>query len=51
MDDFMSEFGYEIKSTKDMADFLTTYNAVVKEYQDLCCIFTPEQMEMLREIY
>jgi hypothetical protein len=51
MDDFMYEFGYEIKSAKDMANFITTYNAVVKEYQDLCRIFTPEQMEMLREIY
>lgn len=51
MDDFMSEFGYEIKSAKDITDFLTTYNDVVKEYQDLCRIFTPEQMEMLREIY
>ena len=51
MDDFMYEFGYEIKSAKDMANFLTTYNAVVKEYQDLCRIFTREQMEMLREIY
>lgn len=51
MDDFMHEFGYEIKSAKDMSDFLTTYNAVVKEYKDLCRIFTPKQMEMLREIY
>lgn len=51
MDDFMYEFGYEIRSAKDMANFITTYNAVVKEYQDLCRIFTPEQMEMLREIY
>jgi hypothetical protein len=51
MDDFMYEFGYEIKSVKDMTNFITTYNAVVKEYNDLCRIFTPEQMEMLREIY
>lgn len=51
MDDFMHEFGYQIKSVKDMTNFINTYNAVVKEYQDLCRIFTPEQMEMLREIY
>lgn len=50
MDDFMHEFGYEIKSAKDMANFITIYNAVVNEYHDLCRIFTPEQMVMLREI-
>lgn len=50
MDDFMAEFGYEIKCVKDMTDFINTYNATVKEYYDLCRIFTPEQMEMLREI-
>lgn len=51
MDEFMHEFGYEIKNAKDMANFIQTYNAVVQEYNDLCRIFTPEQMEMLREIY
>lgn len=50
MDDFMHEFGYEIKSAKDIANFIQIYNAVVKEYNDLCRIFTPEQMRMLREI-
>lgn len=50
MDDFMAEFGYEIKSVKDMTNFINTYNAVVKEYNDLCRIFTDEQMEELREI-
>lgn len=51
MDDFMAEFGYEIRSAKDMTNFIETYNAVVKEYNDLCRIFTPKQMEALREIY
>lgn len=51
MDDFMHEFGYEIKNANDLANFITTYNAVVKEYNDLCRIFTPEQMTLLREIY
>lgn len=51
MDDFMHEFGYEIKSAKDMANFIQIYNAVVKEYNDLCRIFTPKQMETLREIW
>ncbi len=50
MDDFMYEFGYEIKSVKDMTNFINTYNAVVKEYNDLRRIFTEEQMEALREI-
>ncbi len=54
MDDFIAEFGYEIKSMTDITNFLTnflpTYSAVCKEYQDLCRIFTNEQLEMLREI-
>ena len=50
MDDFMYEFGYEIKCTKDMTDFINTYNAVVKEYQDICRCFTPEQIEAMQEI-
>lgn len=51
MDDFFDEFGYEIHSGSDVVDFLDTYNAVIKQYRDLCHIFTPEQMDMLREIY
>lgn len=50
MNDFFHEFGYEVHSADDMFTFLNTYNAVVKEYRDLCRIFTEEQMEMLREI-
>ena len=50
MDDFFHEFGYEVKSADDIFCFLNTYNAVVKEYRDLCRIFTEEQMVMLREI-
>ena len=50
MDDFFSEFGYEIKCTKDMTDFISTYNAVVKEYSDVCRCFTPEQIEAMQEI-
>jgi hypothetical protein len=51
MDDFMHEFGYEIKCVKDMTDFINTYNAVIEEYKNLCRIFTPEQMKKLREIW
>ena len=50
IDDFMDEFGYEINSTRDFTNLLNTYNAVVKQYNDLCRIFTEEQMEMLRKI-
>ena len=50
MDDFFSEFGYEIKCTKDMTNFINTYNAVIKEYQDICRCFTPEQIEAMQEI-
>lgn len=50
MDDFMYEFGYEIKRTKDMTNFINTYNAVVKEYQDICRCFTEEQIEAMQEI-
>lgn len=50
MNDFFDEFGCEVHSADDMFCFMNTYNAVVKEYRDLCRIFTSEQMEMLREI-
>lgn len=50
LDDFMSDFGYEAKCTKDIVYILSTYSAVYKEYKDLCRIFTPEQIEELREI-
>ena len=50
IDDFMHEFGYEIRNTRDFTNLLNTYNAVIQEYNDLCRIFTPEQMERLREI-
>lgn len=50
MDDFMAEFGYEIKCTKDMTNFINTYNAVVKEYNDVRRCFTEEQIEAMWEI-
>ena len=50
MDDFMAEFGYEIKCTKDMTNFINTYNAVVKEYNDVRRCFTEEQIEAMQEI-
>lgn len=50
MDDFMYEFGYEIKCTQDMTNFINTYNAVVKEYNDVRRCFTEEQIEQMCEI-
>lgn len=45
-DDFCSEFGYDIYEKKSKK----VYDAVVKEYENICRIFTDEQMELLREI-
>ena len=50
IDDFVGEFGYEVHNWNDVKRIENLYNATVKEYQDLCRIFTPEQMEVLREI-
>lgn len=51
IDDFVHEFGYEVRKWSDVKRIENIYNAVVKEYKNLCRIFTPEQMDMLREIY
>ena len=51
IDDFVYEFGYEVRKWSDVKRIESIYNAVVKEYKNLCRIFTPEQMNMLREIY
>ena len=45
--DFCAEFGY----STDSISARETYIACGEEYAGLCRIFTPEQMEMLREIY
>lgn len=50
IEDFMWEFGYEIKNRGDLKRLQDTYNAVVKEYQDICRCFTPEQIEAMQEI-
>ena len=46
----MWEFGYEIKKQGDLKRLQDTYNAVVKEYNDICRCFTPEQIEAMQEI-
>ena len=50
LEDFMFEFGYEIKQRGDLKRIQDTYNAVVREYQDVCRCFTEEQIEALNEI-
>ena len=50
MDDFMYEFGYEIKCVDDMTNFINSYNGVVKEYNDIRRCFTEEQIEAMQEI-
>ena len=50
IEDFIWEFGYEIKKRGDLKRLQDTYNAVVKEYNDICRCFTPEQIEAMQEI-
>lgn len=50
IDDFVSEFGFEVHKWADVKRIENTYNAVVKEYQDICRCFTPEQIETMQEI-
>lgn len=51
IDDFVKEFGYEVNSWSDVRRIENIYSAVVKQYNKLCEIFTPEQMKQLREIW
>jgi hypothetical protein len=51
MDEFMSEFGYEIHCVEDMTNFINTYNAVVKEYNDVRRCFTEKQIQTMRDIF
>lgn len=50
LEDFILEFGYEIKQRGDLKRIQDTYNAVVREYQDVCRCFTEEQIQELTEI-
>ena len=45
-DDFCSEFGYDEDSRKAEK----TYNAVCKEYDNVCKIWSEEEIELLQEI-
>lgn len=50
IEEFIDEFGYEIKKKGDLKRIMNTYHAVVKEYHDVCRCFTQEQIEAMREI-
>lgn len=50
IDDFVSEFGYEVHCWDDVKRIERTYQAVINQYNKLCEIFTPEQMEWIKEI-
>lgn len=45
-EDFCANYGYDSDSRKAYK----TYLAVVKEYENVCKLFTPEQIELLQEI-
>lgn len=44
--DFCAEYGYDVDSISG----LRTYEACAKQYEDLCRVFTDEQVTMLQEI-
>ena len=50
IEDFIDEFGYEIKKKGDLKRIMNTYDAVVKEYNDIRRCFTEEQIEAMQEI-
>lgn len=50
IEDFISEFGLEIKKRGDFTRIQNIYNAVQKEYEDVCRCFTKKQIEKLQEI-
>lgn len=50
IEDFIDEFGYEIKKRGDFTRIQNIYNAVKKEYEDVCRCFTEKQIEKLQEI-
>lgn len=50
IEDFIDEFGYEIKKKGDLKRIMNTYDAVVKEYNDIRRCFTEKQIEAMQEI-
>ena len=50
IEDFISEYGFEIKKRGDFTRIQNIYNAVKKEYEDVHRCFTEAQIEKLQEI-
>ena len=50
IDDFVTEYGFEVNEWADVKRIQNTYNAVRRQYRSLCRCFTPEQIEAMREI-
>lgn len=50
LEDFIDEFGYEIKKKGDLTKILNIYKAVTKEYNDVCRCFLGTELDELREI-
>lgn len=50
IEDFIFDYGYEIKKKGDFTRIQYIYNAVKKEYEDVCRCFTENQIEQLCEI-
>ena len=50
IEDFIFEFGYEIKKRGDLKRIQNIYNAVQRQYKAICRCFTPEQIEAMQEI-
>ena len=50
IEDFIFDFGYEIKKRGDLKRIQNIYNAVKRQYKSLCRCFTPEQIEAMQEI-
>lgn len=50
IEDFILEFGYEVKKRGDFTRIQNIYNAVKKEYEDVRRCFTEKQIEKLQGI-
>lgn len=50
IDDFVSEYGYEVKEWADVKRIQKTYKAVCAEYKKVCRCFTEDQIEAMQEI-
>lgn len=50
IDNFVSEFGYEVHEWADVKRIQRIYKAVCNEYKKVCRCFTEEQIEAMQEI-